>query len=81
MEANETKSFVLTSNPFCYTPGVLRWMLALQKRDVKGARSDLDARKRTIRNVFPGLTPAAVTALVEGRYTVDETAETVTVEG
>ena len=57
MEANETKSFVLTSNPFCYTPGVLRWMLALQKRDVKGARSDLDARKRTIRNVFPGITP------------------------
>jgi len=77
----EEKKFVLTSNAFCYTPGILRWMLALQKRDVKGARSDLDARKRTIRKTFPGLTPAALTALVEGRYTVDETAETVTVEG
>ena len=77
----EKKQFVLTSNAFCYTPGIIRWVLALQKRDVKGARSDLDARKRMLRNTFPGLTPAALTALVEGRYTVDETAETVTVEG
>jgi hypothetical protein len=75
-----TKQFVLTSNPFCYTPGIVKWACALQKRDVKGARTDAAARRSFLRKIFPGLTPAALTALVEGRYTVDETAETVTVE-
>jgi len=73
--------YVLTSNGFCYTPGIVKWACALQKRDIKGARSDLDARKRFLRSVFPDLPPTALSALVEGRYIVDETAETVTVEG
>jgi hypothetical protein len=77
----EKKRFVLGSSPVCYTPGIVKWACALRKRDVKGARSDIAARRSFLRRVFPGLTPAALTALVEGRYTVDETAETVTVEG
>jgi hypothetical protein len=66
----KTKQFVLTSSPFYYTPGIVKWACA-----------DVAARRSFLRKIFPGLTPAALTALVEGRYTVDETAETVTVEG
>lgn len=76
----EKKSYVLASNGFCYTPGVVRWARALRKRDIKGARSDTDACKRMLRGLFPDLPPAALLALAEGRYVVDKTAETITVE-
>lgn len=75
-------SYRLTSNPMICTPGVLRWVGALRKRDVPGATSDADARIKFISGMFPALPVAAVSKLAAGDYTVEDNGETavVTVE-
>ena len=61
----------LSSTPMFYVPGLIEWMLALQKRDVRGARSDAAARRHFIKVTWPTLPPKAVKAILEGDYTVD----------
>jgi hypothetical protein len=61
----------LASTPMFYTPGLLRWMLALRRRDVKGARTDKAARVHFIRTTWPNLPDTAVDAILAGKYTVD----------
>ena len=61
----------LCSTSMFYVPGLIRWILALQKGDVKGARSARSARSHFINVTWPTLPPGAVEALLEGRYTVE----------
>lgn len=54
-----------------YAPGMIQWMLALTKRDVKGARSDAGARRHFIEVTWPSLPPAAVKAILDRKFEVD----------
>lgn len=64
-------TYRLSSTSMFYAPGMIQWMLALTKRDVKGARSDAGARRHFIEVTWPTLPPRAVKAILEGRYSVD----------
>ena len=66
----EPTQYTLTSTSMFYTPGMLRWISALTKRDVKGAKSDKAARKHYIVAMFPTLPDAAVDAILRGDYVV-----------
>ena len=61
----------LSSTPMFYVPGLVEWMLALQKHNVKGARTDAAARRHFIKATWPTLPPKAVKAILEGRFEVD----------
>ena len=74
-------TYKLASSGLIYTPGMLRWVQALTRRDVKGARSDLGAKRHFILAMWPELPEKAVRKLAAGDYTVDGDTVTVTVEG
>lgn len=64
-------TYRLSSTSLFYAPGMINWMLALRKGDVKGARSDAAARRYFIKVTWPDLPLKAVKAILEGRYTVE----------
>ena len=74
-------TYKLASSGLIYTPGMMLWVRALTRRDVKGARSDLGARRHFILAMWPELPEKAVRKLAAGDYTVDGDTVTVTVEG
>lgn len=61
----------LCSTSLFFVPGLLNWMLALQKGDVKGARTDAAARRHFIKVTWPTLPPKAVKAILDRKFTVD----------
>jgi len=61
----------LTSTPMFYAPGLLRWMLALRRGNVKGARTDRAARVHFIKVTWPNLPATAMENLLAGDYTVE----------
>jgi hypothetical protein len=68
---SEKTTYTLASNPMVYTPGVVSWVRHLRRSDVKGARSDLGAKRHFILAMFPSLPEKAVRKLAAGDYTVD----------
>ena len=61
----------LASTPMFYVPGLIRWMLALKRGNVKGARTDKAARVHFIKVTWPNLPDTAVEAILRGDYRVD----------
>ena len=61
----------LSSTPMFYVPGLIRWMLALKRGNVKGARTDKAARVHFIKVTWPTLPDTAVEAILRGDYRVD----------
>lgn len=64
-------TYRLASTSMFYVPGMVEWMLALRKGDVKGARSDEGARRHFIRATWPTLPPRAVKAILDRKFEVD----------
>lgn len=67
----EPTKYTLSSTGFFYTPGMLNWLRAITKRDVKGAKSDINARKKMLSAWYPTLPAAAVKKVLAGDYTVE----------
>ena len=67
----EPTKYTLSSTGFFYTPGMLNWLRAITKRDVRGARTDVGARKKMLLSMFPKLPAAAVKKVLAGDYTVE----------
>lgn len=61
----------LSSTPMFYVPGLIQWMLAIQKGNVKGARTDAAAQRHFIRATWPTLPPRAVKAILDRKFEVD----------
>lgn len=61
----------LSSTPMFYVPGLIRWMLALKRGNVKGAKSDKAARLHFFKASWPTLPDTAMENLLAGDYTVE----------
>ncbi len=67
----EPIKYTLSSTGLFFVPGMLNWLRALTKRDVKGARTDVGARKKMLSAWYPALPAAAMEKLLAGDYVVD----------
>jgi hypothetical protein len=61
----------LSSTPMFYVPGLILWILALRRGNVKGARTDKAARVHFLKASWPTLPDTAVEAILRGDYRVD----------